>query len=92
VSCASCHGPDGKGDGPAAKGLIDVWKNPIAPADLSRKHHKSGDAPSDLYRSIATGLDGTPMLGFASTLKEAEIWDLVAFIKSIESVEEVVEP
>ncbi|MCF6314119.1 MAG: c-type cytochrome [Verrucomicrobiales bacterium] len=79
--CAACHGSKGKGDGLAAKGLIDVWKNPITPADLSNEHHKSGDAPSDLYRTIASGLDGTPMLAFYQTLKEDEIWNLVAFIK-----------
>ena len=82
--CIACHGPKGKGDGPNSKGLIDVWKHPIVPADLTNEHHKSGDAPSDLYRTIATGLDGTPMLGFYTILKEEEIWDLVAFIKANE--------
>ncbi len=79
--CAVCHGPKGKGDGPGAEGLIDVWEHPIVPADLTNEHHKSGDAPADLYRTIATGLDGTPMLGFYQTLKPEEIWNLVAFIK-----------
>lgn len=83
--CATCHGPEGKGDGPAAKGLVDVWSRSIVPADLRSEHHKSGDAPSDLYRTIATGLDGTPMLGFAESLKENEIWDLVAYIKANEA-------
>lgn len=83
--CSSCHGPEGKGDGLAAKGLIDVWENPIKPADLSGEHHKSGDHPKDLYRTIATGLDGTPMIGYHGTLKPEQIWDLVEFIKSIES-------
>ncbi|MFK5924635.1 MAG: c-type cytochrome [Verrucomicrobiota bacterium] len=81
VMCASCHGSKGKGDGLASKGLMDVWKNPITPADLTNEHHKSGDAPADLYRTIASGLDGTPMLGFYPTLKQEEIWSLVAFIK-----------
>jgi mono/diheme cytochrome c family protein len=82
--CASCHGPEGKGDGPAAAALIDIWKNPLTPADLSEAHHKSGDEPTDLYRTIATGLDGTPMTAFLATLKPEEIWSLVAYIKSIE--------
>lgn len=85
--CASCHGPTGKGNGPAAAGLFDIWKNPIIPADLGKAHHKSGDQASDLYRSIATGLDGTPMPSFSATLKPEEIWNLVAFIKSIEKPE-----
>lgn len=79
--CAVCHGPEGRGDGPGSKGLLDVWENPIVPAALSNEHHKSGDAPSDLYRTIATGLDGTPMIGFAGTLSEEQIWDLVSWIK-----------
>ena len=82
--CSACHGEKGKGDGPASKTLIDIWENPIIPADLTNEHHKSGDTPTDLYRTIATGLDGTPMVGFYETLSEHEIWNLVAFIKSNE--------
>jgi mono/diheme cytochrome c family protein len=80
--CASCHGERGKGDGPAAKGLADVWGRSIAPAVLAAPHHKSGDSPKDLYRSIATGLDGTPMVGFGELLEEQEIWELVAWIRA----------
>ncbi|MFC7339002.1 c-type cytochrome [Haloferula chungangensis] len=82
--CAVCHGAEGKGNGAAAKGLVDAWSQPVPPADLTAAHHKSGNAPADLYRTIATGLDGTPMLGFAEILKEDEIWELIAYIKSKE--------
>jgi mono/diheme cytochrome c family protein len=78
--CAACHGGSGKGDGPGGKGLIDGWGNPIAPAMLAAPHHKSGDSPRDLYRTIATGLNGTPMIGYAGALKEEEIWELVVWI------------
>ena len=78
--CAVCHGPAGKGDGPGGLQLVDAWEQPIRPADLSAPHHKSGDSPRDLYRTIATGMNGTPMMGFAGLVTEAEIWDLVAFI------------
>lgn len=83
-SCMACHGPEGHGDGPASKGLIDVWEQPVLPAVLSKEHHKSGDRPTDLYRTIATGLNGTPMVGFEAVLEPGQIWDLVAFLKSIE--------
>jgi len=83
AQCSVCHGPKGEGDGPGSQGLVDVWENPIAPAALSEEHHKSGDAPTDLYRTIATGLNGTPMIGYAEMLKPAEIWDLVAFIQGL---------
>ena len=80
--CAACHGDSGKGDGPAAQGLVDASGRPAPPAVLAAPHHKSGDSPSDLYRSIATGLDGTPMVGFAGQLAEGEIWELVAWIQA----------
>ncbi|MDA7887975.1 c-type cytochrome [Akkermansiaceae bacterium] len=82
-TCASCHGPSGKGDGPASKGLIDVWERPITPANLSEAHYKSGDSPADLFRTISTGLDGTPMVGFHGALKPEEIWNLVAHVRSL---------
>jgi mono/diheme cytochrome c family protein len=82
-TCAVCHGEEGNGDGPGAKGLMDVWEHPITPAALSAEHHKSGDRPADLYRTIATGLNGTPMIGYAETLTEEQIWDLVAFVQSL---------
>ena len=83
--CVVCHGGKGKGDGPGAKGLKDEWGNDIVPADLSKGHHKSGDTPQDLYRTIALGLDGTPMAGFGEALEEVSIWSLVAYIESIEA-------
>lgn len=82
-TCASCHGAEGQGNGPASKGLSDVWKQPIKPADLSRPHLKSGNKPSDLFRTIATGLDGTPMVGFLDPLTPDEIWDLVSYVESL---------
>ena len=78
--CAVCHGPTGKGDGPGGLQLVDAWEQPIRPANLSAPHHKSGDSPRDLYRTIATGMNGTPMMGFAGFVTEAEIWNLVVFI------------
>lgn len=87
--CASCHGAEGRGDGPAGRALVDAWEHAIVPADLSAEHHKSGDAPADLYRSIATGLNGTPMVGFAETLEADQIWDLVAYIGSLSSDREI---
>lgn len=81
-TCAACHGPSAKGDGAAGKELRDVWGHAIVPADLTNPHHKSGDRPVDLYRTISMGLDGTPMVGFLAALGPEKIWDLVAFILS----------
>lgn len=81
--CASCHGDAGQGDGSASKGLRDVWGDPITPARLGVSHPRSGPAPGDLFRTVAMGLDGTPMLGHLETLGPDRIWELVAFIQSL---------
>ncbi len=82
--CATCHGERGVGDGPGAVGLQDVWGFTITPADLTLPSHKSGSTPEDLFRTIALGLDGTPMAGYRPALSDAAIWDLVIYIRSIE--------
>jgi mono/diheme cytochrome c family protein len=83
VTCAICHGPDGKGNGLAAPNLVDIMQNPIQPADFTKPNRKSGSSPADLYRSIATGLDGTPMPGYHQILQPETIWQLVAHIQSL---------
>jgi mono/diheme cytochrome c family protein len=83
AQCAVCHGTEGKGDGPGGRGLFDAWEQPIRPADLTTPHPKSGDSPRDLFRTVATGLNGTPMAGFAPQLSEGEIWELVAWMESL---------
>jgi len=68
-SCWNCHGVHGHGDGPGVPGLKDKWNRPIRPANLTRPHaYKGGFTPSDVYRTIATGLDGTPMSSYAKTV------------------------
>jgi mono/diheme cytochrome c family protein len=62
--------------------LLDAWGFPVRPADLKAPHLKSGDAPRDFYRTVATGLNGTPMIGFAELFTPEEIWELVAFVRS----------
>lgn len=63
IHCVACHGPTGKGDGVGGKELKDLWGFPIHPADLTKGTYRSGTRLLDLYRTIATGLDGTPMVG-----------------------------
>lgn len=82
AGCAQCHGSEGKGDGPSAKDLRDAWAEPIAPADLTRRPFKSGPKPEDLYRTLSTGLDGTPMPSYADALSVKEIWALAYYIQS----------
>lgn len=83
AGCPSCHGLEGKGDGPSAEGLKDYWGFPIQPAGLTLKPFKSGPDPEDLYRTLSTGLDGTPMPSYGGSLTPKERWSLVFYILSI---------
>ena len=64
LRCAQCHGPLGRGDGPSADELTDDWDREIIPYDFTQGGYKAGSAPIDIYRTLATGLNGTPMPAF----------------------------
>jgi mono/diheme cytochrome c family protein len=81
--CATCHGPDGGGNGPLAPTLKDVLGEPAPPADLRLPHLRSGDEPLDIYRVLMTGLDGTPMVSFAEALTPEQKWDVIAYILAL---------
>jgi mono/diheme cytochrome c family protein len=75
-NCASCHGPQGKGDGPAAVAL-----NP-KPADLTDAEWKHGGSPQQIYSVITNGVPGTAMVPWAS-IPEQGRWDLTNYVKSL---------
>ncbi len=86
--CYACHGGDGEGDGPTARAgeLKDGRGMRIMPRDLTNPaSYKNGFAPRDIYRTIVTGLDGTPMPSYAGQFagREEEIWQLVYYIRSL---------
>ena len=65
AKCWECHGDGGKGDGDKAAELKDDLKYPIRPADLTTGQFKSGPAVEDIFRTMSTGLSGTPMPSYA---------------------------
>lgn len=86
--CHICHGDNGDGNGPESKAgrLRDAQNLRIAASNLSdRASLKNGAAPRDLYRSIMTGLDGTPMPSYADqfTERQNDVWDLVWYLLSL---------
>ncbi len=83
ANCASCHGPEGEGDGPVAGDFLDYWGYPIRPRDLTRGVLRAGSEPADVYRSIATGINGTPMPSFGGQIPPQDIWALVHYIQSL---------
>lgn len=83
AGCNQCHGVEGRGDGPSANELKDESGNPIVPTDLTLKPFKSGPGVEDLYQTISTGFNGTPMPSYADALTPKERWALVFYILSI---------
>ncbi len=82
--CPECHGEGGKGDGPSAKkGMKDARGLPIVPADLTRRPFKRGSDPWETWKSIAVGLDGTPMPSYSDALEPDQIWAVVLFLESL---------
>ncbi|MDA2920852.1 c-type cytochrome [Desulfobacterota bacterium AH_259_B03_O07] len=82
AGCVVCHGNNGKGDGPIADELTDAWGQPIKPTDFTKGVYICGDSARDIYRTLVTGLNGTPMPSFG-VLPSEELWLLVAYVKSL---------
>lgn len=80
--CFKCHGVSGKGDGELAESLMDAWKHAVFVHDITHPaYFKRGYSPEDIFTTLSTGLDGTPMESFAQ-LPEQDRWDLVHFVRS----------
>jgi mono/diheme cytochrome c family protein len=85
LECWKCHGPEGRGDGPAAPSLTDSNNQPIHPYDFqSGSRFKCGSTNVDMYKIFMTGLDGTPMPSFADVIKPDDGWDLVHYLRTLE--------
>src|SRR6266404_3482259 len=85
MNCWSCHGKEGRGDGPSAQTLVDSKGYPIAPYDFAAwTRFKCGESNQDLYRILMTGLDGTPMPSFANGLTPDQAWDVVHYIRTLQ--------
>lgn len=80
--CNDCHGDTGQGNGRLAESLMDAWKHAVFVHDITNPNYfKAGHDPKDIFRTISTGLDGTPMSSYAH-LPEEDRWALVHFIRS----------
>ena len=99
AKCASCHGETGRGNGTSTDsfndlpgqlgvksdkaGLFDIWGNIVKPRNLTTGVFRGGRRPIDIYRRVHSGIKGTPMQAFGTTLKEEQIWDVVNYVLSI---------
>jgi high-affinity iron transporter len=76
AQCASCHGAEGRGDGPLAAKLDPA---PIAFTDRERARERS---LFSLYQTISRGVEGTSMPAFAS-LSDEDRWALAFFASTL---------
>lgn len=73
AQCAACHGATGHGDGPVG---LRLEPRPVAFAETGRASQRSAFG---LYQVITQGIEGTPMVSFAS-LPESDRWALAYYI------------
>ena len=87
AKCAQCHGENGRGNGSSFNDLKDNWGTPILPANLANPEtFRGGAKPADIFRSITTGLDGTPMPSYRDSPPLDDIenrWHLVNYVLSL---------
>jgi len=79
--CDKCHGAGGRGDG-TARGTAEP------PYDLTTQPFRRPRAPTDDKRkaiamSIATGLTGTGMPGYAGTVTDGDLWALADHVMTL---------
>ena len=77
--CASCHGAEGRGEGPAAKGLK------VPPADLTAGHlwaHSDGEMFWWLTHGIVSPEGEVAMPPFGDDLSEQERWALIDYVRA----------
>jgi mono/diheme cytochrome c family protein len=74
-NCQTCHGTEGKGDGPA----IQFIETP--PADLTRPDLQSRLTDGEIFWKLSEGR--SPMPSFKKKLSEKERWQLAQYVRSL---------
>ncbi len=73
--CATCHGPKGEGDGPAARALNPKPRNFVSEPLKNPK-------VSGVYETVSNGVKGTAMIPFKH-LSDEDRWALSYYVLSL---------
>lgn len=76
AQCAACHGAQGRGDGPAARGMDP------APSNFHDAVRMDKRSIYGLYNTVTLGVSGTAMRAFTE-LPEADRWALAFFVSGL---------
>ena len=86
-TCAKCHGPAGKGDGPKAAELKDKEGKPVAIGDLSDCAKMAKVTDGDMFKELKEG--GVSMgkskfmTPYGDAMEDDEIKALVAYVRTL---------
>jgi len=84
MKCFGCHGEDGRGNGALTVALQTQWNMPYRARDLSKSwNFKGGNATEDIYRTISTGFNETPMGSYLEKLSDEDRWHVAHYVKSV---------
>jgi mono/diheme cytochrome c family protein len=88
AGCIDCHGKDGRAnikDVPNIAAMKDDWGSPIKPRNYHEEALRGGKRPIDIFYRIKLGIKPSRMQAADMTkLSDADIWQLVGYIRSIE--------
>ena len=83
--CFQCHGEDGEGAGSASE-FIPVKPRNFTDGVFKMKTSEPSSPISrdeDIFAAISRGMQPSGMPAWKSTLTESQMWDLVAYVKSL---------
>ena len=75
TNCSTCHGPEGRGDGPAGQSL--------EPKPRNLAHIQAAADDDFLFWRIREGKSGTSMVAWKGILTDEQIWQTISFIRTL---------
>ncbi len=75
-ACANCHGPTGRGDGPA------VVKLDPSPRNFHHRGFWRHRTEGEIFWATKHGVPGTSMIGFEGRLTDEEIWAVIQYLRN----------